>query len=141
MVLEHLHDPLGALRRFHEWSAPEATLVASVPNFGVLASHLFKGEWYPLHLPCHLFHYEPSTIGALLARAGWQLERVLFHRTLNDYVASVGNTIETSGAGGAAERLRAFAKRRQFHLAMYPLAAAVAAVGQTGRMTIWARRA
>jgi SAM-dependent methyltransferase len=140
MVLEHLHDPLGALRRFHEWSEPCATLVASVPNFAALGSSAFGSEWYPLHLPCHLFHYDEQSMRSLLAHGGWRLDRVLYHRTLNDYLASIGNLVETRGQGAAAERIKAVGKKRQFHLAMYPLATAIAALGQTGRMTIWATR-
>jgi SAM-dependent methyltransferase len=141
MVLEHLHDPVGALRRFHEWSSDGAWLVASVPNFATGAAALFGREWYPLQLPCHLFHYQRHTLAALLSKGGWKLERTFYHRTLNDFLASAGNFAETNGMGKAAVRLRATAKKRKFHLAMYPLATAVAALGQTGRMTIWARRA
>jgi 2-polyprenyl-3-methyl-5-hydroxy-6-metoxy-1,4-benzoquinol methylase len=141
MVLEHLHDPIGALQRFHEWSEPGAALVASVPNFAAFGSSAFGAEWYPLQLPCHLFHYDEQSMRSLLARGGWRLDRVLYHRTLNDYLASVGNMVETRGQSPAAERIRAIGKKRQFHLAMYPLATAIAALGQTGRMTIWATRA
>lgn len=140
MVLEHLHDPVGALRRLRQWSAESAWLVASVPNFATLGASAFSHEWYPLQLPAHLFHYEKETLGALLARGGWRLQRVFYHRTLGDFAASVGNWAETRGQGALAERLRAAAKKRAFHLAMYPFAAGAAAVGQTGRMTIWAKR-
>jgi SAM-dependent methyltransferase len=140
MVLEHLHDPVGALRRLREWSAESAWLVASVPNFATVGASAFKREWYPLQLPAHLFHYDKGTLGGVLARGGWRLERVFYHRTLTDFVASVGNWVESRGQGALAERLRTTAKKRAFHLAMYPFAAGVAALGQTGRMTIWAKR-
>jgi SAM-dependent methyltransferase len=140
MVLEHLHDPIGALARLGEWAAPNARLVASVPNFAPLAASLFGSEWYPLHLPCHLFHFTPETLGAVIGRAGWRLERVFYHRTLNDFVATGGNWAESAGHAKLADRLRTVAKKRNFHLAAYPLAAAASLFGQTGRMTIWAKR-
>ena len=140
MVLEHLHDPLGGLQRFHAWSKPGAWLVASIPNFASFGASAFGAEWYPLQLPCHLYHYEAPTLRTLLARAGWRMRRVFYHRTLNDYLSSVGNWVESHGRAVTADRLRALGKRRQFHLAMYPLAAAAAALGHTGRMTIWAER-
>lgn len=140
MVLEHLHDPIGALQRLGAWAADDAWLVASVPNFSTVGARLFRAEWYPLQLPCHLYHYDKRTLGALLDRAGWKLERTFYHRTVGDYMASAGNMAETRGAERVAGRLRAIAKKRQLHLAMYPLATALAAVGETGRMTVWASR-
>jgi hypothetical protein len=138
MVLEHLHDPLGALTKMREWATPDTWLVGSVPNFAALGAAAFAGEWYALHLPCHLYHYDSDTVRRLLQRAGWKLDRVLYHRTLSDIVSSVGNLAETRGQEQIATRLRAVAKRRKFHLGLYPLASTLAAFGQTGRMTIWA---
>lgn len=138
MVLEHLHDPLGALKKLREWAKPDTRLVASVPNFSALGTAAFGSEWYALHLPCHLYHYDADTMRRLLQRAGWKLERVLYHRTLSDLVASAGNLAETRGQSDLATRLRTVAKRRKFHLALYPVASTLAALGHTGRMTIWA---
>ncbi len=42
MVLEHLHDPVNALKKMHKWSSPSAQLVLSVPNAGALEFKLFK---------------------------------------------------------------------------------------------------
>jgi hypothetical protein len=78
---------------------------------------------------------------AVLAKAGWKLDRIFYHRTVNDFSASLGNAVETHGRPELAERLRQLGKRQNFHLAMYPIASALAAIGQTGRMTVWARRA
>lgn len=140
MVLEHLHDPVGALRQFNEWSTPDAWLVASVPNVSAAGLRIFGSEWYPLQLPCHLYHYDAKSLASVLAAGGWRLERVLYHRTLNDYLASLGNWVESRGRPLPATSLRQLAKKRMFHLASYPVASAAASLGQTGRMTVWARR-
>src|SRR5574340_1228707 len=50
MVLEHLHDPIGCLKKLHEWASPGAWLVLSVPNAASLEFRIFKDKWYALQL-------------------------------------------------------------------------------------------
>lgn len=141
MVLEHMHDPLRALRRIAQWSPTDARLVLSVPNADSLPAKIFGTEWYALHLPCHLWHFTPATLRQLLANAGWNLDRVLHQRVLGDYLSSAGNWAETLGASDAGTWLRRTAKKRKTFLAGYPLAVLLAQLGETGRMTVWATRA
>lgn len=140
MVLEHMHDPLKALSRIAAWSRPDARLVLSVPNAESLFAKLFRDQWYALHLPCHLWHFTPATLEQLLLRAGWKVEKVLHQRVLADYMASAGNLADSLGAANAGAWLRRVAKKRSTFLTGYPLAAVLARLGETGRMTVWAKR-
>ena len=82
MVLEHLHDPVNALRRIRSWARPEAWLCLSVPDANAIEFSLFGRYWYALQVPAHLTHVTPRTLRAVLDSAGWRVEKVLHHRTL-----------------------------------------------------------
>jgi SAM-dependent methyltransferase len=142
MVLEHLDDPVLALRKLRDWTAPGGRLVASVPNAGCWELRAFSDAWYSLHLPNHLWHPTVPTLSKVLERGGWKLERVFFHRDLRDLLGSLGHALEDRGRfPKLAARLKSFpeAGGRLAQL-LFPAAFLLAAVGQTGRMTIWARR-
>lgn len=143
MVLEHLHDPVVALRRLRDWTAPEGWLVASVPNAGCWELRAFSDAWYSLHLPNHLWHPTVATLSRVLECGGWKLERVFFHRDLRDLLGSLGYALEDRGwLPRLASRLKAFPEAGgRLSQVLFPLAFLLAAAGQTGRMTVWARRA
>jgi hypothetical protein len=140
MVLEHLYDPIGALLHWRELIKPRGQLVLSVPNIQSLDFYLFRKYWYALQLPTHLFHFTPKTLTQLLQVSGWRVTRISHQRTLANYIGSLGILLEqrtpfarlggflkeTPGAGG------------YLPYALYPISVAMAAAGQTGRMTVWA---
>lgn len=142
MVLEHLHEPVLALRRIREWTAPEGWLVASVPNAGCWEMKAFSDAWYALHLPNHLWHPTVQTLSLVLEQGGWNLERVFFNRDLRNLLGSIGNVLADRGwLPRLATRLKAYPEAGgRLSQLLSPLAFLLAAAGQTGRMTIWARR-
>jgi hypothetical protein len=96
-----------------------------------------------LQLPTHLYHFTPQTATRLLQRAGWQVQCVLHQRTLNNLIGSAGLWLEDRGAPAAVhQRLLKFPDTAGVRSAvlLYPLAWALSQLGQTGRMTMWARR-
>ncbi len=144
MVLEHLHDPVKALRKLWNWTYPGGWLVVSVPNAASLEFRFFGPAWYALELPRHLYHFTPGTLGGMLEAAGWQVERILHQRTLANLAGSVGYVLQGSRY---ANRLASFTKNllgfhssSPAHILTYPLAFLLALFGQTGRMTVWARK-
>jgi len=143
MVIEHLHDPVGALRKLASWTRDGGHLAISVPNAASFDFVLFKGAGYALQLPNHLYHFTPKTITALLERSGWRTEKIFHHRVLNNVLGSVGHKLEDWSA--PTWLIRPFMEYPRsggrWALAFYPLAWLLAAFGQTGRMTVWARKA
>jgi 2-polyprenyl-3-methyl-5-hydroxy-6-metoxy-1,4-benzoquinol methylase len=72
-VLEHVHDPMEALRDAHRLLVPGGRLVVATPNIDSLAFRLFGAWWYSLDLPRHLTHFTPSTLYQMLDRAGFRV--------------------------------------------------------------------
>lgn len=140
MVLEHLHDPVADLERLGRWSASGAYLVASVPDASALEFKLFADAWYALHLPGHLFHYSPRTLGLVLARAGWRLERIFWHDNPNNLLLSARYRCLERGWTKTADALEQMADCRRLPRTRLALGKLLGALRSSGRMTIWARR-
>lgn len=140
MVLEHLHDPIGGLKKLREWAKPGAWLVLSIPNAKSLEFRLFKEKWYALQVPTHLHHFTPETIRRILLAGGWKLEMVHHQRVLSNLIASIGYVVRDKGYAKFGGKLISFAERGGWGAyALYPLAFLLSVFGQTGRMTVWAR--
>lgn len=142
MVLEHLHDPLRALTKLASWTKPGGYLVISVPNAGSMDFSIFQDAGYALQVPTHLYHYTPDTLKQILQSSGWRIERIFHHRTLANWLGSLGNALEDRGVPdwvfGPLKRYPQYFGL--ITLMLYPLAYIFALFGQTGRMTVWARR-
>jgi SAM-dependent methyltransferase len=67
--LEHMSDPLGALRRAREALRPGGLVLISVPNFGSWQRHRFGGRWYHLDLPRHRVLFTSAALLRVLERA------------------------------------------------------------------------
>lgn len=140
MVLEHLHDPLGCLKKLREWAKPGAWLVLSIPNAGSLEFRLFKDKWYALQLPTHFHHFTPATLEKVLSVSGWKLEKIHHQRVLSNLIASMGYVLRGKGYAKLGQKLIGFPERGGWMVyALYPLAWLLSVFGQTGRMTVWAR--
>jgi len=143
MVLEHLHDPVHALRRLRGWIKPGGSLVLSVPNCGSLEFRVFGDAWYALQVPCHLSHFTPRTLRLVLERGGFASVQLAHQRVLGNLAASLGYLLEDRGHRNRASRwlveypVRAASAERL----LAPFAWLLSVLGQTGRMTVWARPA
>lgn len=73
-VLEHLHDPLAALR--NAWSAlkPGGYMVIDVPNFGSAEVRAFGNDW-SLFSIAHLFYFTQNSLGLALEQTGFRPEK------------------------------------------------------------------
>lgn len=89
MVLEHLHEPVKSLQRLRNWVKDDGYLVASVPDASSWEMRLFKGDWYALQVPTHLFHFTPASLAETLSKAGWHLEHVTWQRNSQNLLHSL----------------------------------------------------
>jgi 2-polyprenyl-3-methyl-5-hydroxy-6-metoxy-1,4-benzoquinol methylase len=142
MVLEHLHEPVLALQKLRRWTRPGGWLALSVPNAASLEFALFRDCWFALQLPTHTYHYTPQTLRRVLEAGGWQMERLLHQRNLTNLLRSAGTRLQQRPTTVSLGRrlVRLTHSGPHLHKILYPAACAAAAFGQTGRMTVWARR-
>jgi SAM-dependent methyltransferase len=72
-VLEHVHEPLAALLKLRSLLKPGGSLLVEVPNvyepYGLLEENFFQNV--------HLVSYSPSTLPALIRRAGFDVKHVV----------------------------------------------------------------
>lgn len=139
MVLEHLHDPLAALRKLRRWSSDTGWLVLSVPDASAWDRRLFGDAWYALSLPLHLYHYTPATLRRALNASGWQVERVIYQRNPDNAVRSLAYRARERGWASAADVLEEVGAGRRLRRTRALLGWLLGALGASGRMTVWAR--
>ena len=74
-VLEHLHDPRGAVRRIAGWLRPGGGLLVGVPNLDSLQARLGGPYWYHLDVPRHRTHFTARGLCRLLTSLGFSIGR------------------------------------------------------------------
>jgi SAM-dependent methyltransferase len=78
--LEHLRQPVRALRHAADLVVPGGVLVVAVPNAASLQARLFGDRWLALDLPRHLVHISPPALLTQLEDLGFRVERVSYLR-------------------------------------------------------------
>jgi hypothetical protein len=124
------------------WLNDEGVLILSLPNAGSIEFNLFKDRWYALHLPAHLYHYSPKTLGLMFKRTGWIIEKIYHHRELRNLFPSTGYLLhDIAWNKKLSDFFIQFPNNGwKRHYLLYPLSWFLGILGQTGRMTIWARK-
>jgi 2-polyprenyl-3-methyl-5-hydroxy-6-metoxy-1,4-benzoquinol methylase len=123
-VLEHVPDPVDALRRAGELLEPGGRIVIAVPNFASLGRSVFGSSWNGLELPRHLFHFTPRSLRATIAAAGLRTREIRS-------VALFGllpSSLDARLAGG--RRQRGWGMWLGLRVALYPVELAVAGGGR-----------
>ena len=97
-TIEHMADPVGALRAIASLSRPGTLLAISTGDVsGPLARRDLPG-WNLMSPPYHLFFFSPRTIDLLLARAGFRLRRIVYDGVVaaaGPFASSPGRRIAT----------------------------------------------
>jgi len=73
-VFEHLVDPAITLDKIDTLLVSNGYLVITVPNICSTQSSLFKGSWFHLDVPRHLFFFETQRFKELMNARGYDLE-------------------------------------------------------------------
>ena len=73
-VLEHLHDPKGALLEANRILRPGGRLVVAVPNLSSLQARWAGAAWFHLDLPRHLWHFPLASLRRLLSDCGFEIQ-------------------------------------------------------------------
>src|SRR5205085_2563136 len=75
-VLEHVHRPHQIIGAAVQGLAPGGRLVVSVPNIDSWGFRYFQPDWWGLHLPHHLLHFNQATLRRLLEAHGLDVGEV-----------------------------------------------------------------
>jgi len=73
-VLEHLPQPVSALRKIRELLTADGYLIFSVPNGNSLDARLFGQYWIGLDAPRHMSVFTLESLRRLLQKTGYALE-------------------------------------------------------------------
>jgi 2-polyprenyl-3-methyl-5-hydroxy-6-metoxy-1,4-benzoquinol methylase len=105
--LEHVHEPLEALRQARTLLAPGGRLYVWVPNIDGLPFVWFGPAWFGLDLPRHLVHFSPATLNRTVAAAGFRPLRLRMVRHSSWLQHSAAAT-RRAGRNSPAVRLLAY---------------------------------
>lgn len=70
-LVEHVTDPVALLRVCHEILRPGGILIGELPSLDCWDRAVFGRHWGGLHLPRHLFFWDPPAFRALGRRGGF----------------------------------------------------------------------
>ncbi len=132
MVLEHFHQPREALDNMRNAIRPGGQLILSVPDFSGLEARCFGRNFYSLHVPQHLNHFNPGTIKKMLDNSGFRVADIIHHHTDRDWVASLD-------LSGCCQRLARVLKNKVIRKTIVkPLVYIQGLSGLTSRMSVYA---
>lgn len=71
-VFEHLQEPVFTLQTIQQILKPDGLFVLSFPNIDSWQANVFKGKWFHLDPPRHLFFFKPKDFVAEMQKYGFQ---------------------------------------------------------------------
>jgi 2-polyprenyl-3-methyl-5-hydroxy-6-metoxy-1,4-benzoquinol methylase len=95
-VFEHLHEPLVVAKQLYDLTKPKGLLVIAVPNFASVQAHLFRGHWFHLDVPRHLFHHTPKSITTIVEAAGFKTVGMNFFSREHNWAGILGSVMRLS---------------------------------------------
>jgi len=140
MTLEHLRNPVLALKKCHDWLRPGGWLAFSVPDCGGWQFRMFREDWFATQLPTHLYHFTPPLLRDMLDSCGYDNVAIRWQRTLFDVLMSVAYLVENRGGERLGRAARALARSLAGRVTARGLGLLAAPFRLTGRLTVWAQK-
>jgi SAM-dependent methyltransferase len=142
-VLEHLPDPVSALRIVQRTLKPGGVLLFGVPNIGSLEARFFGRRWFSLDAPRHLGHFDPDSARTVVEVAGLKLDRIVHSEGTAGMVYSLmgdltGISLKFRGReipDGAYHRIAGILR-----WVVWPLCVFAARAGRGGAIEVYARK-
>lgn len=76
--LEHFSEPLVYLREVRRILKKEGVLLLEAPNFGSWQAKFFKGNWFHLDVPRHVFHYDIKSLQSILRKTNFTICKISY---------------------------------------------------------------
>jgi len=122
-VLEHLRSPLADLKSLKKYLAPGGSIIISVPNIASLQARMFKGSWFHLDLPRHLFHFDDGSMTYVSNGLDLKVRRrstLSLDQGIYGFVQSALNCVTLIPNNHLYALLKSGSRgRRRVHLALY----------------------
>ena len=112
-VLEHVEDPVDALRTLRRHVSPSGRLAVTVPNTDSAVADLFGQDWYNLDAPRHLWDFNPHNLGMAFEHAGFEVERVQFNGDGVNVYQSIRYALESKGLSRARRQVAGSCRRME----------------------------
>jgi 2-polyprenyl-3-methyl-5-hydroxy-6-metoxy-1,4-benzoquinol methylase len=71
-VIEHVHDPLAALKEAHRILKPGGTLWIATPNLNSLSHKKFGKNWFSIDSPRHLIIFNMQSMQNIIQKSGFK---------------------------------------------------------------------
>lgn len=97
--LEHIADPVSALKKIHKMIKKDGLLFIAVPNIDSLEFKISKKRWFHLDLPHHLYYYSPKSLNTLLEHCGFEVLNInhyAFEYNIFSFSQSLINIVDTN---------------------------------------------
>ena len=133
-TLEHMHDPVAVLREAHRILKDGGLMVVLLPNIGSWEARIFSKWWTALELPWHLYHFDPSTLQAVLAKSGLRCVRSRTSVGSGSFMTSLETVIQ--GRWGQ----KVFMKKLVDRLVARPFSFAAGYLGYGSEIEVYARK-
>ncbi len=136
-VIEHLADPVGALRGIRRILRVGGLLRIETPNVDSLQAKWFGSAWFHLDTPRHVILFGPNTLETALRREGY---KVLCMRTMPSPVGLVGSlqiALQDAAWSTHGGRIR---QDRLVRGLVLPIELLAVALQQGACLGVWARR-
>lgn len=107
-VIEHLTNPLSALKHFHGWLKPDGLLLVTTPNFNSLYRRLFGNRWWVINCEDeHIVLFTLSSLTQMLEDSGFTVEYQYIQGLdvqgmINEFKRKVKRTQKQTGAQDSA---------------------------------------
>jgi SAM-dependent methyltransferase len=126
-VLEHLPQPLDALRQIHSLLRPGGAVVMSMPNREALAAKVFGPAWIGLDVPRHFSVFSPGHVARALLESGFAQPLIFTPRgrlgaAHNGLLCGLASTHFWLGGDGAPNAVQRYARGALERLATRPAA-------------------
>lgn len=86
-VLEHFHDPAGAVNTLEKFLQPGGKLIIALPNFSSYDAKHYQQFWAAYDTPRHLVHFNQKSFKHFSGNLGFKVEKIIPQKLDSFYIS------------------------------------------------------